>query len=260
MPTLSRAAALVAAMILAGCGSPGTTPSPAGDSFDPQGSWELTSGTAKDQRIPILDDHPITLTIEGSEIGGTSACNSYGGRLTVSGGQLEISELGMTAMGCEAPAMAAESAYVAALGAVRSIAGGDELLVLRGPGVELRFERLPQPRTAELVDTAWVLDTVFVGDVASSPMGDRATLELSSDGTFTGSTGCRAFSGEWIEAGEQIVAPMLEMDPTECPADLRRQDDQVVSVIGDGFVPSIEGNLLTLTDPGGIGLVYRSEE
>ena len=39
-----------------------------------------------------------------------------------------------------------------------------------------------------------------------------------------------------------------------------RQDEHVVSVIGDGFVPTIEANLLTLTDPGGVGLVYRAGE
>lgn len=33
----------------------------------------------------------------------------------------------------------------------------------------------------------------------------------------------------------------------------------MVSVIGDGFVPSIEGDLLTHTDPGGVGLVDRAE-
>jgi hypothetical protein len=31
-----------------------------------------------------------------------------------------------------------------------------------------------------------------------------------------------------------------------------------VSVIGDGFIPTIDGELLTLMDPEGIGLVYRS--
>jgi hypothetical protein len=50
------------------------------------------------------------------------------------------------------------------------------------------------------------------------------------------------------------------MDETECPADLIDQDSHVVSVIGDGFIPSVEGELLTLMDPGGIGLVYRAEE
>ena len=38
------------------------------------------------------------------------------------------------------------------------------------------------------------------------------------------------------------------------------QDTHVVSVIGDGFVPTIDGDLLTLTDPGGVGLVYRAGE
>ncbi len=50
------------------------------------------------------------------------------------------------------------------------------------------------------------------------------------------------------------------MDETTCPAELSAQDDHVVSVIGDGFIPTIEGDLLTLMDPGGIGLVYRAED
>ena len=255
-----RAVPLVAALVLAGCGAQGATPSPSVNPFDPEGSWELASGRASGDEIPTLDDHPITLTIEGSEIGGMSACNSYGGRLTVTGGQLEIGELGMTAMGCEPQVMASEAAYVAALGSVSSLTGEDDQLVLRGPDDELRFERLPEPPTADLVDTVWVLDTLFVGDVASSPLGEPATLELRADGTFEGSTGCRSFSGEWVEAGEQIIAPSFAMDDRECPAELRSQDEHVVTVIGDGFIPSIEQDLLTLTDPGGVGLVYRGEE
>jgi hypothetical protein len=50
------------------------------------------------------------------------------------------------------------------------------------------------------------------------------------------------------------------MGEAECPAALSEQDSHVVSVIGDGFVPSIEGDLLTLLDPGGVGLVYRAQE
>lgn len=257
----NRIALLAVALILAACGSAGTPPtSPSGDPFDPQGSWELTSGRAGGAEIPILDDHPITLTIRGSEIGGTSACNGYGGGLTVTNGRLEIGELAMTAMGCEAPVMAAEGAYTAALASVESIGGDGGELVLSGPNVELRFTALAPPPTAEVVDTVWVLETLFVGDIASSPVGQPATLELRSDGTFSGSTGCRSFSGEWLEQGEQIVAPSFAMDGAECLPDLSQQDDQVVSVIGDGFVASVVEDLLTLTDPGGVGLVYRAEE
>jgi len=251
---------LVAAFLVA-CGSAGApSPSSSGNPFDPQGSWELTSGRADGAEIAIVDDHPITLTIEGSEIGGTAACNSYGGRLTVTDGRLEIGDVAMTAMGCEEPVMAAEAAYTAGLAAVDSIGGDGNELVLTGQGVELRFSALAAPPTTELIDTEWVLETLFVGDVASATMGEPATLELRSDGTLAGSTGCRSFTGTWVEEGEQIVATTLAMDGAECPADLTRQDEQLVTVIGDGFIPTVQANLLTLTDPGGVGLVYRAEE
>ena len=261
MQLAHRVPLLAVALMLVACGSAGAPlTSPSSEPFDPQGSWELSSGSVNGAEIPIVDDHPITLTIEGAEIGGTAACNSYGGRLTVTDGRLEIRDLGMTAMGCEEPAMAAEAAYTAALTAVESIGGEGGELVMSGPDVELRFSALAAPPTAELVDTVWVLETLFVGDVASSPLGEPATLELRSDGTFIGSTGCRSFSGEWHEQGEQIIAPSWGMDDQECPADLSQQDGHVVSVIGDGFVPSVVEDLLTLTDPGGVGLVYRAEE
>jgi heat shock protein HslJ len=262
MHRISHAVVLAAVALLAACGSPGGVPSPgaSGDPFDPQGAWQLTSSTVGGGEVPLVEGHPVTVTIEGSQIGGTAACNHYGGRLAVTGGALEISELGMTAMGCEEDLMAAESAYMAALAVVESIGGDGDQLVLSGPNVELRFDRLPAPPTAELVDTAWILDTVFVGDVASSPIGDPATLELSSDGTLVGSTGCRTFSGNWLEQGEQIIAPTFGMDGSECPAELSQQDTHVVTVIGDGFVPTVEGDPLTLVDPGGVGLVYRAQE
>ena len=224
------------------------------------GDWVLTGGSIDGDDAPVLDDHRITMTITGSSIGGTAACNSYGGDITMGADGLHLENLAQTEMACEEPAMAAEAAYLAALARVREIVRDGEELVARGDGVELRFATVPPPPTADLVDTIWVLDTVLVGDVAASPMGEPATLELHPDGTFSGSTGCRAFSGQWTEHGDQIVAPSWGLDEETCAAELTNQDDHVVSVIGDGFIPTIDGDLLTLMDPGGIGLVYRAEE
>jgi heat shock protein HslJ len=246
---------LAVVVFLAACSSPGATPTPAGE-LDLEGSWELTGGTD----VPIVDDFPITLAFTGSEFSGVSACNQYGGRVSVAGGDFSMGELFMTDMGCEAHVLAAEQAYHAALLEVDRVAREGDALVLSGPGVELRFALLAEPPTAELVDQTWVLETLVVGDIASPPMGEPATLELSSDGTFTGSTGCRTFSGEWLERGNQIDAPSMAMNEEECPAELQEQDSHVVSVVGDGFVPTIEGGLLTLTDPGGIALVYRAAD
>jgi len=224
------------------------------------GDWVLTGGSIDGVDAPVLEDHRITMTITGSSIGGTAACNSYGGEIAMGADGLHLENLAQTEMACEEPAMAAEAAYLAALGRVREIVRDGEELVAHGEGVELRFAALLPPPTADLVGTTWVLDTVLVGDVAGSPVGEPATLELNEDGTFFGSTGCRTFSGEWMEHGDQIQAPSWGLDQTTCPVGLSDQDDHVVSVIGDGFIPTIDGDLLTLMDPGGIGLVYRAGE
>lgn len=247
--------------VLAACGSPAVSPSGGGDDLDPEGSWQLASGATDAGPVPIVDDHPITLTVEGSTIGGTAACNGYGGKIQPTGGGIRITDLAWTAMACVPDeVMAAEAAYTQALAAVTAIRADGEQMVLEGPGIELRFDALPEPPTADLVDTTWILDTLFVGDVATAPMGEPATLELRTDGTFSGSTGCRPFDGQWTEAGEQLMATTFAMGDVACPAELTGQDSHVVSVIGDGFVPSIEGELLTLLDAGGVGLVYRASE
>lgn len=256
--TRTLLALLALCVVLAGCGA--DTPSPTGGG-DPQGSWVLIAGGTDAGEIPLVEDHPITLTIEGSTVGGTAACNGYGGRLEATGAGVEIRDLAWTAMACMPDeVMAAEAAYTQALPAVRAIRRDGEQLVLEGVGVELRYDPLQEPPTADLVGTIWTLDALISGDTASSPMGDPATLELRADGTFSGSTGCRPFDGEWIENGEQLLATTFAMGDVACPAELAAQDSHVVSVIGDGFVPSLEDGLLTLTDPGGVGLVYRSSE
>jgi heat shock protein HslJ len=256
---MTRVLVLVLLAAVTACGSPAVSPS-ASSSAEVEGSWQLTRGSVGGAAIPLVDGHPITLTIAGSTIGGRAACNEYGGRIIAAGGGIELTELMSTGMACLAEGvMDAESAYLGALGTVRAIGLDTGTLVLRGAATELRFARLPEPPTAKLVDTRWTLETLFVGDVASPPMGEPAFIQLRSDGTVTGSTGCRSFSGEWIERGEQILATTLAMDDRECPAELTEQDGHVVGVIGDGFVPAIADGLLTLTDPGGVGLVYRAD-
>ena len=257
-PTIPLLALVV---LLAACGADQAGPSDAAPSDAPViGDWVLTGGSIDGVDAPVLADHRITMLISGSQVSGTAACNHYGGEINVGADGLHLENLGQTLMGCEEPAMSAETAYLAALGRVREITRDGAELVARGDRVELRFAALPPPPTAALIGTTWVLDTVLVGDVAASPIGEPATLQLSEDGTFTGSTGCRTFSGEWMEQGDQIQAPSWGMDQTTCPAELSAQDDHVVSVIGDGFIPTIDGCLLTLMDPGSIGLVYRAEE
>lgn len=246
----------------------GTTPSPSapgpsqpggtepGGGIDATGDWLLTAGTVDGAALPLDPKWPVTLSVEGSRIGGTSACNSYGADIVVAAGELRLGDVSMTLMGCEEPVMAIESAYVAALARVRQATRDGDALILAGDGVELRFEPIPPIPTADLVGTMWTLETLIDGAVASSVGGEPATLVLGSDGRFEGSTGCRSFGGSYVEAVGQIVATELVTDDRACAAPLDAQDDHVLAVLGDGFGVAIEGDRLTLTSAGGLGLVY----
>jgi heat shock protein HslJ len=68
--------------------------------------------------LPILERAPITMTVDGTQVGGIAACNHYGGEITISGDRVTIGAMSMTEMGCDPAVMEAESAYIAALAAV----------------------------------------------------------------------------------------------------------------------------------------------
>ena len=103
---------------------------------------------------PSCHDHRITMTITGSQISGSAACNGYGGEIAMGADGLHLENLAQTEMACVEPAaMAAEAAYMAALVRVREIVRDGDELVARGDGVELRFASLPPPPTADLVGT-----------------------------------------------------------------------------------------------------------
>lgn len=218
---------------------------------EPNGDWILVSG------VPLVDGYPISFSFDEPEFGGRAACNQYGGMVDIGDDVWELGQMYMTEMACEPGVMESEQAYLAALGEVSGWFSADGVLTLTGPDPELVFERAPEVPTEALVGTAWTLVAVVENDAVSSTVGDPATLVLSDDGTVAGSTGCRTLSGSWIEADGQIFFPEFGADG-ECPPDVAGQDNVVVTVLGDGFRATIEGDVLTLTSMGGEGLVYRT--
>jgi heat shock protein HslJ len=229
-------------------------------SADPTGiAWELETGTVDGAAVTLVDSHPITLTITGDEARGTAACNGYGASVTLSGSGIEFSELSSTEMAC-APAevMDSESQYIEALPRVTAYSSSAEILTLTGDGVELNFIALPPVPIADLTGTVWVLESLIQGETISSVDDDRATLELFTDGSMLGSTGCRNLHGRYAVVGAEVTMPEIAAEG-ECPADLQSQDGHVVNVLGDGFQAVVEGLQLTLTASGGNGLVYSAE-
>jgi heat shock protein HslJ len=267
------------ALLLAACG--GAAPgSPAieggGGTTEPAGSWELVDA---DPTIDVPDDARVTLTVSADDgawqVGGTSACNAYGGTVTTDGDTWQADGFGGTDMACDEPRMAAERAYLDALQRIDTwTRPSDDELVLTGGAVELRFAALAPVPLAELAGTTWVLEALVAGTGADAPTtsttadAELATLWLEADGTMEATTGCRSFAGEWIETGDEILlttfgqrddSPNVAADgTTTCAPAVVAQEDHVLSVLGDGFRAELDGQRLTLLSRDGLGLRYRA--
>lgn len=109
------------------------------DEIDMTGNWRLVQGSVGGQAIPLIDGSPVTLNVTGTEIGGTSACNSYGSQFTLEGSTITIGDLVSTMMMCTPEVMDVEIPFTAALREVDTVAIEGEQLVMTGPGIELRF-------------------------------------------------------------------------------------------------------------------------
>lgn len=252
------AACLAAVLLLSACAdgpSGGVQLAPPGD-VDITGSWQLESGSVAGQALPLVDGHRITLTVQGSRFGGTAACNDYGGTIRIEAAAISVSEIAATDMGCAPEVMRSEQAYLSALGRSQTAARDGETLMLSGPDAQLRFAALPPVPVADVIDTEWVLTTLVDGDVASSPDGGEATLQLSANGTLSGATGCRTFDGTYAIRGDEVMVTQLSVDG-HCPAHLADQDEHVLDVVGDGFRAKVNGNRLVAASSGGRRLVYR---
>lgn len=226
---------------------------------DPVGDWIATSAESGGVTVGLLPGWDVSMSIAGDEITGTAACNGYGGTVAIGDdGSFSVGEVAMTEMGCQPDVQALEQAFAAALFEFDAYVVDGGTLTLSGGGHEWTFERLAPIDDTAIVGTTWVLDTYVSGDAATTMPGmDDATLTMNADGTFTGSTGCRDLAGEWIEAGGEIVFTSFGADG-ECPPELRELDNWVVTVLGDGFRPTVEGDRLTLTSAGGEGLSYTT--
>ncbi|MEE8375883.1 MAG: META domain-containing protein [Acidimicrobiia bacterium] len=224
-----------------------------------EGAWQLETGAFDGEPLPIVASHPITMTLKGDKITGTAACNGYGGTYQVSGGIFSITEFAMTEMACSPTSVIGlERVYISALFTVEAAETIDGKLVMTGSRADLVFVELEPVPTAELTGTVWVLDGLIQDDTVSSVSGERATLELFTDGSFIGSTGCRTVVGSYVTSGAEVQFTSFAANG-ECPAELSSQDSRVISALEGGFRVEIESDRMTTWVAGDEGLIYRAD-
>ena len=83
----------------------------------------------------------IDLRFEGDQVGGSSGCNAYGASFQAIGGTISFGPFRSTAMACEQPVMALESAYLRALEGTTAYQVTGPTLHLTGGAADLTFTR-----------------------------------------------------------------------------------------------------------------------
>jgi heat shock protein HslJ len=214
--------------------SPTATPRPV-HSPDPElpyeGDWGLVSGTSPRGSIPILEDFPVTLVLEGRGLSGRSPCNSYFGGYSITGTDVHPLRFAVQQADCpDNTALIAERRYLRSLQAAEKVYADATTLRLTAPDMELVFERLPPPQLDALVDVTWV--------------AGRRTLRFSSDGTFRGTAGCNVITGKWSEEAGRIFTPVSRTKTgDDCPT-------YRYAGVEDFFTFAIDGDTLTITYEG----------
>lgn len=112
-----------------------------GATLDMTGDWTLASGGSTEAgEIAIVEGSPITMIVaEDGSVSGNASCNQYTTMATIEGGDVSFSVVATTMMACEDAVMAAEAAYLAALGSVNAGQLDGDTLTLSGNGAELVY-------------------------------------------------------------------------------------------------------------------------
>jgi heat shock protein HslJ len=231
-------------LILSGCGA---LAAQQGGKLDlTRTMWNLSSLMGKD----LVAGSGITaeLTSDG-KISGSSGCNQYAGVYKVNGDRILISSpLASTMMACSQEIMDQETAYLQALGDVRSFTASQDQLTLKDAGGNDMM--VFNAQTQDLADTSWEVTAYNNGQqaVTSVLAGTTITAEFGQDGTLSGNSSCNDYSGPYKAAGNQIKIGPLGSTKKACadPAGVMDQEAQYLAALETVAIFKIEGKILEL--------------
>ncbi len=258
-------AVLIALTLLASAACSGDDEQAPDSADDPatvvlDGDWTLSDATG----LTLDEGNPITMTVDGDRVSGSSACNRFMGALKVSGDTVAFGPLGGTEMACSpASVMQLEQAFLAALQSAETARLENNTLTLTGPDSTLTFVTTAPAVDVPIVGTSWRLESLTQGKgnngSATSVSGGPATLVLAEDGSLTGSTGVNTLTGRWAEDSEELRITDVGSTRIGSTGAEARQEAQILAVLGGDPTVQVNGDVLTLRIKSGKGLVYREQ-
>lgn len=245
-------------LILSACSS---SAGQQGDQRDLTGTmWSLT--TFMDKGLVPGSGITIEFASEG-KVSGSSGCNRYAGVYKTDGNSIVISSpLASTMMACPQEIMDQETAYLKALGDVKTYtATKDQLTLLDASGKTLMVY---EAQSQELAGTSWEVTGYNNGQqaVTSVLAGSTLTAQFGKDGVLSGKSGCNDYNGPYVVTGNKIKIGPLASTRMACaePAGVMEQEAQYLAALETAATYKIDSNTLELrTADGALAVDYKKK-
>jgi heat shock protein HslJ len=220
--------------------------------------------------LTALNGHPpvngggisAQFTADG-KVSGSSGCNQYTGKYTVSGSNIKFDpSIATTMMACPQPIMDQESAYLKMLGEAKTYeVKGNELTLMDDGNKKLATYKV---QTQDLAGTGWYAVGYNNGKqaVVSILGGTTISAIFGKDGTLTGNAGCNDYNGTYTVNGNQITIGPLASTRKFCndPEGIMDQETQYLAALGTAATYQIEGTTLELRTKDGALVADFSKE
>ncbi len=239
----------VVALLVTGCGG-GSAEGVTGKVF------HSTSVTEQGRPRAMVDGTRVELRFtDDGRLLARAGCNHMQSPVSLDGGELAVSELSMTAMGCPDADLHTQDEWLSRfLSATPSWRLDGTNLVVAGGDTEIV---LAQEVPATLEGGKWTVDTLVSGDAASSvPGGVVATLAFQA-GQVEVSAGCNSGSARYRAEGERLVFEQLVLTDMACGQDAMAVEKAVTDVLQGQSTYEVDGQTLALTSASGAGVRLR---
>jgi len=259
--TLKRALMVLVLTVLAalaGCGGGQGDNGPAVDPGLGPITYVVTGVTVDGDRHTLVAGTQVRIRFADGKVTLTAGCNTMSGGYHLEESRLTVEPLAMTEMGCDRARMDQDTWLAGLFAKPVLLTTGTEPSIVSGSTVLAMADREQVSPDLPLEGTRWILETVIVGDVASSvPTGTKATLQISG-GKVTVNDGCNGGSGPVKVVGDTLEFGDLMMSMRPCPTWLGYDAGAFSAVISGTATFSIEEHSLTITK-GARGLGFRAD-
>ena len=302
----NAAAVLVGIAVLAACGTESGSGSVGAGSTPRSSATPKTPKTPKASETPDIGDIrwvPLKVSVDGKDFafptgdaarlrdagvtfepgaadpdggglsGGSVGCNSFGADVEIEGDTVKVTDLAMTAVGCEKAVGEFEGKFIDVFtgtlkAAVEDRDGTKILTLTRNNGDSITLREGATETGPALKGTRWTIDTLLSGkgddaSAASLPDDSEAYLILTKDNRISGGLGCNTFKAEatvkdGTKGGTIELGPLAttRMVCTDTAAETERE---LTEILTGKLSYQRERDVLTLTAASGKGLAAHAK-